>query len=152
MSDKEKMIDDDYEMLEAFLDDELDQRQQDELRARLSTDESLASRLGQLRSERQTRQALFTSLEGGEDAIVDRAVAQVHQFERRRQTRAQYFRRAFFAAAAAACIILGFLIGWMGNTNGKSNANASEPPYRVEIVDQTGKVMAVQKFQDLDKA
>ena len=53
------------------------------------------------------------------EAVVDGAMAAVHQFERRRQTRAQYFRRGFFAAAAAACIVLGFLIAWpMESTQG----------------------------------
>ena len=147
-----EMNDNQMEMLEAFLDDELSKQQQDELRARLATNPALTSELERLRSERQTRQSLFSSLEGGEDAVVDRAMSRVHQLDHRRQHLAQYFRRAIFAVAAAACIILGFLIGWMGATNGKSTAAASEPPYRVEIVDETGQVTAVQKFQTLEKA
>ena len=147
-----EMSDSEMEMLEAFLDEELSNQERDEVRARLSSEPALAAELERLRGERETRQAIFESLEGGEEAVVDRAMTQVHHFERRRQTRAQYFRRAFFAVAAAACIVIGFLIGWMGNTNSKSNSNASEPPYRVEIVDETGKTLAVQKFQDLEKA
>ena len=54
--------------------------------------------------------------------------------------------------AAAALIAVGFLVGWMGATGGKSNASAGEAPYRVEILDESGQVMAVQKFGSLEKA
>jgi anti-sigma factor RsiW len=124
-----EMNENDCEMLEAFLDQELSEEQQSGLRARLSSDEALASQLEQLRAERKTREELFTSFEGGEAAVVDRILGSLNAKNSPRNN----LRRIFFAAAAAACIVLGFLIGWMGHTNGQSNAVAGEPPYRVEI-------------------
>jgi hypothetical protein len=60
--------------------------------------------------------------------------------------------RLRYAMAAAALIAIGFLVGWMGATGGKSNVSAGEAAYRVEILDESGQVMAVQKFGSLEKA
>src|SRR5258705_14025320 len=138
-----EMTDNEMEMLEAFLDEELGEQQRDEMRARLNSEPALAAELERLRGERQTRQTLFNSLEGGEEAVVDRIMANlvgpaVPDIAAKMSGTAgpthRHVRRMLFAVAAAACIVLGFLIGWMGNTNGKSNVVAGEPPYRVEIV------------------
>jgi anti-sigma factor RsiW len=144
--------DDDRELLEMYLDDELSADQLDQFRARLATDPAVAAEVENLRLERQLRAALFNSLEGGEEAVVERALAEVHGLDQRHQRRAGQARKLRYAMAAAALIIVGFLVGWMGATGGKSNASASEPPYRVEILDESGQVMAVQKFATLEKA
>ena len=129
------MIDDgDLELLEAFLDDELTPAQDLQLRDRLTSEPTLASELEHLRAERKLRATMFSSLEGGEEGVVDRILS------------------AARTMAAAALIAIGFLVGWMGATGGKSNAIAGEAPYKVEILDESGHVMAVQKFQSLQKA
>jgi|SRR5882672_4231148 len=149
--------DGDIELLEAFLDDELTPAQSLLLRDRLASEPNLAGELEQLRAERKLRANMFLGLEGGEEAIVERILAQVGpavpDVAAKVSDRAGPTRlRLRYAMAAAACIVLGFLIGWMGAAGGKSNARASEAPYRVEILDESGQVMAVQKFQSLEKA
>src|SRR5258706_6811223 len=145
-------IDDgDIELLEAFLDDEMTPAQDLRLRERLASEPELAVELEHLRAERKLRAEMYLGLEGGEEMVVERALAQIHKVDGRDQRRVQQVRRLRYAMAAAALIAIGFLIGWMGATGGKSNVSASEA-YRVEILDESGQVMAVQKFQSLEKA
>jgi anti-sigma factor RsiW len=148
------MIDDgDFELLEALLDDELTAQQSEQLRTRLAHEAGLAAELEHLRAERKLRAEMFSSLEGGEEAVVEKILAQVGPVLPDVSARARPARfRLRYAMAAAALIAIGFLVGWMGATGGKSNASASEMPYRVEILDESGQVMAVQKFQSLEKA
>src|SRR5258705_3315008 len=143
--------DGDIELLEAFLDDELTPAQSLLLRDRLESEPNLTVELEQLRAERKLRATMFLGLEGGEEAVVERAFSKIHDVDARQQRRVQQVRRLRYAMAAAALITIGFLVGWMGATGGKSNASASEA-YRVEILDESGQVMAVQKFQSLEKA
>src|SRR6266568_8374549 len=124
-------IDDgDIELFEAFLDNELTAEQSEQLRKRLANEPALAAELEHLRSERKLRAAMFSSLEGGEEGVVERALGQIHNGDQRNHHRAQQVRRLRYAMAAAALIIIGFLIGWMGATGGKSNVSAGEAPYR----------------------
>ncbi len=103
-------IDDgDIELFEAFLDNELTAEQSEQLRKRLANEPALAAELEHLRSERKLRAAMFSSLEGGEEGVVERALGQIHNGDQRNHHRAQQVRRL-------------------------------------------GQVMAVQKFQSLEKA
>jgi len=143
------MIDDgDVELLEAMLDGELTDGQREELRARLEKEPKLAAELEQLREERKLREQMFSSLEGGEEAVVERILITARMSGRAGPTKI----RLRYAMAAAACVVVGFLIGWIGATGGKSAAKASEAPYQVQIVDESGQVMAVQRFPSLEKA
>jgi anti-sigma factor RsiW len=148
-SERNMIAESDVELLEASLDGELTAGESEALRTRLANEPALAVELEHLRAERKVRAEMFASLEGGEEAVVKRALSQM---DVRQERRSQQVRRLRYAMAAAALIAIGFLVGWMGATGGKSNANASEPPYRVEILDDSGQVMAVQKFQSLEKA
>jgi anti-sigma factor RsiW len=146
------MIDDaDLQLLEAMLDSELPAQQSEALAARLSKEPRLLAALEHLRSERKLREEMFSSLEGGEEPVVEKILANVGPALPDIARRPAKFRLRY-AMAAAACVVIGFLIGWMGATGGRSNVSASEAPYRVEILDETGQVMAVQKFQSLEKA
>ena len=138
------MEDGDVELLEAMLDNELSAQDREALEGRLTKEPKLVAELEQLRNERKLRAEMFSSLEGGEEAVVERILGKV-------APRATGFRLRY-AMAAAACVVIGFLIGWIGGTGSKSNVNASSPPYRVEIRDEAGEVMAVQKFPTLEKA
>src|SRR2546423_9630610 len=72
------MIDDgDLEVVEALLDNELTGQQSEQLRTRLRSEPGLAAELEHLRAERTLRAEMFSSLEGGEEAVVDRILAQV---------------------------------------------------------------------------
>src|SRR2546421_1440258 len=148
------MIDDgDLELLEALLDNELTAQQSEQLRTRLASEPALAAELEHLRAERKLRAEMFSSLEGGEEAVVEKILAQVGPAVPDASGRAGHTRfRLRYAMAAAALIAIGFLVGWMGATGGKSNLSASEAPYRVEILDESGQVMAVPTFQTLEKA
>lgn len=143
------MIEDgDVELLEAMLDNQLPVEQRESLRARLEREPALAAELEKLREERKVRAEMFSSLEGGEEAVVDRIL----RAARTSGTAGPARMRLRYAMAAAALIAIGFLIGWMGAMGGKSNVIASEPPYRVEILDESGQLMAVQNFQSMEKA
>jgi len=142
-------IDDaDIELLEAFLDDELTPAQSQVVRERFASEPGLEIELEHLRAERKLRAEMYCSLEGGEEPIVDRILAQTKSSGRGGPAK----MRIRYAMAAAALIAIGFLVGWMGAMGGKSNVSASEAPYRVEIQDESGQVMAVQNFKSLDKA
>jgi hypothetical protein len=125
-----------------------------QLRDRLTSEPTLATDLEHLRAERKVRAEMFSSLEGGEEAVVDRilSAARISGIAGPAVVTKSTRFRLRYAMAAAALIAIGFLVGWMGATGGKSNANASEAPYRVELLDESGQVMAVQKFQSLEKA
>jgi len=154
-SSEPNMIDDgDLELLEAFLDDELTPAQDLQLRDRLTSEPTLASELEHLRAERKLRAQMYLSLEGGEGAVVDRilSAARICGIAGPAVVTKSTRFRLRYAMAAAALIAIGFLVGWMGATGGKSNAIAGEAPYKVEILDESGQVMAVQKFQSLQKA
>jgi anti-sigma factor RsiW len=144
--------DNDLEMLEAFLDEELDEVRREQLLRRLSSDQNLSVELESLRREREARVSMFRSLEGGEVAVVERALGEVTRLQRKRESRIVRIRRVIYATAAAACIVIGFLAGWMGAMGGKSTVQAVEPPYRVELHDETGQTLAVQRFDTFEKA
>jgi len=146
------MIDDgDIEQLEGMLDNELSAQQVEQLRARLEREPMLAAELEQLRAQRKLRTEMFLSLEGGEEAVVEKILAKVGPAASELARRPSRFRLRY-AMAAAACVVIGFLVGLMGATGGKSNVKAGEAPYQVQILDETGAVMAVQKFPTLEKA
>jgi anti-sigma factor RsiW len=144
--------DNDLEMLEAFLDEQLSEEQRQDLLRRLNSDQALNAELEKLRSERELRATMFKSLEGGEEAVVERALGEVAKLERKRESRIVRTRRVIYATAAAACIVIGFLAGWMGAMGGKSTVQAGEHLYRVELHDETGQTLAVQRFDTFEKA
>ena len=152
------MIEDgDIELLEAMLDNELPAEQHESLRQRLAREPKLAAELEQLRAERKLREEMFLSLEGGEEQVVARILAAATPARSGDSTgmsgrAGPTGLRLRYAMAAAACVVIGFLIGWMGASGSKSSAIASPPPYQVELRDESGQVMAVQKFSTLEKA
>ena len=153
-SERNMIEDGDIEQLEGMLDNELPAAQRETLAARLAKEPKLAVELESLRAERKLRAEMFLSLEGGEEAVVERILTKVGAGEADKSSGSARptLRRLRYAMAAAACVVIGFLIGWMGATGGNSSANANPAPYQVEILDESGQVMAVQKFQSLEKA
>jgi len=146
------MIEDgDVELLEAMLDHELPAQDCEALQARLAKEPKLAAELEQLQTERNLRAEMFSSLEGGEEAVVEKILATVGPALPDIAHKPAKFRLRY-AMAAAACVVIGFLVGWMGATGRNSNVSANPPPYQVELRDESGQVMAVQKFSTLEKA
>src|SRR6266576_6694557 len=99
--------DGDIELLEAFLDDELTPAQSLLLRDRLASEPNLTGELEQLQSERKLRATMFTGLEGGEEAVVERALSKIHDVDARHVGRSQQVRRLRYVIAAAALITIG---------------------------------------------
>src|SRR5258706_12317031 len=108
------MIDDgDLELLEALLDNELTAQQSEQLRARVASEPGLAAELEHLRAERKLRAEMFSSLEGGEEAVVGRIMTAVRASGTAGPavaTKSTRFRLRY-AMAAAALIAIGFLAG-----------------------------------------
>jgi hypothetical protein len=157
----------DQEMLEGYLDDALDAREGEAVRARLAGDGELVAALEQIRGERAMRQSLFAALEP-DNAAVGALVSRVRRDVRRRRHVAAWLRPARLAAAAAACIAMGFFARGLfdrpqsSNTGlpGSTVSQTSKPGvdvqkvtgYQVTLRDDAGRVVAVQRFDSFDKA
>jgi anti-sigma factor RsiW len=143
----------DIELLESYLDGQSDGEELAGLRRRLEREPELAAMLEQLRGERSLRLGVFASYEP-DDIQAKRVTAELQRAMRRRAYRWAPLRRFAYGAAAAAAIVLAFLAGagWMGSTNKNGQVVAEPPVYKVELRDETGKVLAEQQFNSLDKA
>jgi hypothetical protein len=143
----------DLEILELWLDGELDVAQGAALQSRLAAEPELALALAELRHQRQERAAFLSALEPSEAEarrIADDILAGVRQ--RRRLWIGPRLRAA---AALAACVAIGFSLGWMGRS---VFANAASPVaetlrvYRVDILNENGTLIASQTFNSAELA
>jgi len=153
----------DLETLEEYLDDALKPGDVEALRARLAEDEGLVAALGSVRAERSVRQGFFQSLEP-DDAAVDALVARIQSGVSRERRPNRFLRPARYAVAAAACLAIGFFA--RGSLDQRQAAPTDKVPvaakngvdlqavaaYQVTLRDETGKVVAVQRFESLEKA
>jgi anti-sigma factor RsiW len=143
-------INQDQELLESFLDDELPGPQRNSLRNRIAASPSLAAELEICREQRTLRESFFASLEG--DALLAERLIQKLPAP---SLRFYYLRRALYGTGAAACLALSFLAGRMGATTaGKSQVVIGPTPqhFIVEIRDDAGETVGIQKFESLEKA
>ena len=168
----------DLEVLEAYLDDALSEAEVTDLRRRLAELPELAAAMDQVRAQRQTRQAMWQGMEP-DDAAVERLVQRITASVHRHQRWAYVLRRWQLPTAAAACIIVGFLLGWLGRggprgdevvgggptipgvhfiNQGSNQRSMVEPeergsgPFAVAVQDPSGRVVAVQRFQTREEA
>jgi anti-sigma factor RsiW len=154
----------DLELLDAYLDDALEDADREAVRARLSTDQSLVAALDQLRAQRALRQSFFAALEPTETEVDQLAVRVRESLERRRRF-TRILRAARYVAAAAACFAAGILVHATYFTHSKApNPNPLQPIantsatvravelYEVTLRDDSGKILAIQRFDSLDKA
>ncbi len=139
------------DLLEMYLDHELSVQQSAAMEERLGSDTALRQELSQLENERQLRQTVFASLEPTEAEV-----ANMLTLTRARMSEGEiwrrYLHRAGFATAAAAVVAIAFVGGWIGGTQRGSSVRAQSPAYHVQIMDDAGRIMAVQKFQSLEQA
>jgi anti-sigma factor RsiW len=161
---------DDLELLELHLDAALNERDAESLRARLASDPDLLASLNTLREERALRRALFTALEPD--------VATADTFAKRvckltcAPSRPTADRRgfAYAAIAAAALVAIGFfgrgLVDSLGNRDPAAGSIRTVTrdhntggvqlqevqTYQVTLRDDAGRVVAVQRFDSLEKA
>jgi hypothetical protein len=154
----------DLELLDGYLDDALDERGREAVRARLAGEQDWIAALEQLRGERAMRQALFAGLEPSQEAV-ERLVGRVRDGIERRRGVERVLRAARYVSAAAACFVVGFFVhamffaqplvrehpGAQPVSHNGSTVRAVET-YEVTLRDASGKVVAVQRFDSLAKA
>ncbi len=168
----------DEELLEAYLDDALSSDEVERISRRLTDDPALTAALDSLRKQRRARMAVWESLEPGETEASAFAAKVVRNCRRQRlMSSVSWFTRV--GGAAAACILVGLGGGWYmwGRAPGAQPGQtpvavstlapapqrqiqfvsqpASDLPagaYQVELTDDSGKVLAVQKFNKLEEA
>jgi anti-sigma factor RsiW len=163
--------DEQIELLESYIDGELPAGDEDSLRRRLEAEPALASALETLRQERDLRMVAWQSCEPSE-ASVKRLIARVDAAVDRHNAWAYRIARYRIPFAAAACIIVGFMVGYVGrgpqpaNLGNGGDSVASAPnvvqspavagintvsnpldqPVDLPIVNEYGQQVAVQHF------
>jgi anti-sigma factor RsiW len=131
--------DQDLELLETYLDGQLDTADAQLLARRLETDAQLSATLAELQSQRSVRQMVWTSLEG-DDAGAQRLNwriqgAMANAQRATHSSRWSVWRIAQIGSAAAACAVFGFFAGWVGRSNHASSVVVNPP--MVQPVDNT---------------
>jgi len=158
------LTDDDFDLLEGYLDDALEMGEVELLRARLSSDTEFAAALERVRGERAARRLFFAALEP-DDAAVAKLTTRLTGSIKRRHHFAMVLRASRYVTAAAACLALGFFArGWFAHPaadpakgvlvdgrHGTLNVEKIEI-YQVTLRDESGKVVGVQKFNSIEKA
>lgn len=107
------VTDEDLELLESYVDGELPAPQEDALRRRLEAEPQLAATLETLRGERDVRAAVFAGYEPSE-AAVRRVVGNIERKVDQHRAWAYRLSKYRVPTAAAACILIGFMVGWIG--------------------------------------
>ncbi len=150
------------ELLESYLDDALAMGEVEALRARLASDPEWVAALDQIRAERALRKELFAALEPNDDAVAA-LVSSVRTSIGRRRRLASWLRPMRYVAAAAACLVLGFVgRGFLAPAVDQSSKLVDRQgagvdvrkvaSYQVTLRDEAGNVVAVQRFDSIDKA
>lgn len=174
------LSDQDQELLEAYLDDALSPDEVERIARRLTDEPELASALDALRRDRRARVAAWESLQPDEaeaSAFAKNLIRSMHR--QRMMSRMSWVTR--LSGAAAACMLMGLGGGWYvwgrpvasvhtsAVTPVAVNSQNEHPPrqiqfvnqpvndlaagtYQVELTDDSGKVLAVQKFNKLEEA
>src|SRR5438876_400975 len=120
------VIDDQLELLEAYIDGELPASEEDALRRRLESEPVLSSALDALRQERDVRTAVWKTFEPN-PTTVERLIARVDRAVDRHNAWAYRIARYRIPFAAAACILIGFFVGWIGRGGPASIAPNGDP-------------------------
>jgi len=158
----------DLELLEAYLDDALSPSQVQHVAQRLLSEPELAAAMHDLRAERALRTAVWRSVDPS-DAEASCLAGRVAACIRRIELRRRILRTVRIGSAVAAAIMV-FGGGWFLGHSG-SDPSASEVPgdrmpippglavhtqaggrFEVPLKDQSGRVIAVQKFAKEDEA
>lgn len=142
----------DLDLLETWLDGELPAGEAEALQARLGSEPELAAALAQLRSDREARSAMFTSL-AGSSAQAETILTNVKRLASTGERRRWAMRAVRYISAAAACLLVGFAAGWFGRARNVPVAPSApaQAVYEVGLSDQSGQV-AWQKFDSPEKA
>ena len=163
----------DLELLESYLDQSLEAGEAATLRVRLDADAQLRGALDELRADREARRAYFATMEP-EPAAMEKFFSRINDAIREAEMPEEkpvkrlvpaWLGWAKYAVAAAACVGLGLLIRPMVDSGSpsptklavdqNSNHTVNVRPvsmYEVTLRDQTGAVIAVQRFDSIEKA
>jgi anti-sigma factor RsiW len=160
----------DLEQLEAYVDGELTTTDEDALRARLQAEPILAEAMRRVRADRDIRLAVWKGYEPNE-ASVARLVAKVDAAVDRNTNWSYKLSNLKRVSAAAACIVLGVLIGRVGNQGavmpnspvahlpggggvpgGGRGPTMVSNPIEFPIVNEQGQPVGVQRFQTMREA
>lgn len=165
--------DTDLELLESYLDQSLEAGETDALRLRLDAEGELRAALEELQADRDARRSYFATVEPEPAAMesfferVSTALREAELPEEKPAIRGApaWIGWAKYAVAAAACVGLGLLIRPMVDSGSKTptnlavdqntNGNVNVRPvsmYEVTLRDQGGAVIAVQRFDSIEKA
>lgn len=171
----------DFELIDGYLDGQLDPARLSALESRLAGDAGLRERVHVERSQRQARRAIWTALEPDDRAtatladkilaatavesdlaagVNDSTVNDSTGPASKRPRVAGWIGPMRYIAAAAACIAIGFIVrpaferGGPSKDVAKTNAVDVHPVsmYEVTLRDQAGAVVAVQRFDNIEKA
>ncbi len=147
------MTENELDNLEAWLDGELGPTESVELQKRLATDPGLSGALSDLRQERELRGAFFAAIEPDESRnrdFLNRCEGVIAR--RRRWELYRGFART--AGAIAACVLVGFGIGRVGRDGASRSGGALSPSpvYQVNISDEAGRFIGVQRFDSPEQA
>ncbi len=129
------VTDDQLELLEAYIEGELDEPQAVALQTRLEANAELTAALHSLQDQRQLRMHLFESLEADLPAT-----ARIAKYVNKEITRdivwGERLRIVRYLGAAAACVVFSFFAGWVGRSQLTAPiADRSGPPIVVNAVD-----------------
>jgi anti-sigma factor RsiW len=155
----------DLEQLETYLDDELSSEEALELDRRLATDSALADQLNQLRAQRGLRVAMFHAMEPS-DGEVESLLKRVDGVLHRQVDWSKRLSRLRYIGSAAACLFIGFMIShaiWPATPHDEINTappHVAQPAvssgqgqiYQVVLQDETGNVIGVQNFDNINEA
>jgi hypothetical protein len=161
------MTEADLEILEMYLDDALSDRDLAAVAKRIAEEPVMAAELERLRGEREMRRQIWLAMEPT-DAAVERLLGRVDESIRRRTWWERQLKWGRWAGAAAACVVFGFTAGYLGRSTESPVAPTSVAqnedhgqinfvgrvagPAQVQLTDDSGRVVAVQHFESVDKA
>ena len=161
----------DYELIESYLDDALDAEHSKIFQCRLLEDPEMGSELQSIRNLQTARQAVWSSFEPDETSVnplIARIIRAAHTNDHPVKDRPAapprigWLQPLKYIAAAAACVAVGvFIRPPLENVpsgagpvvvNNKTVDVRPVSMYEVILRDQAGAVIAVQRFDTVEKA
>ncbi len=162
-------------MLETYLDGALEAESSSQVRRRLADEAPLSAALEEIQAQRAMRVAVWKAMEplgGAAEQLSWRIRGAMADRRQDRAGRWGTWSMTRVGSVAAACIVMGFFAGWTGRGNrlgsalplagsevavnqpAKTTASSVTDPAGlvVPVTDEYGRVVALQRFHNLDDA